>query len=279
MINPIDPFVRFFSADKVLRGKVINIMGGQVLRSLLARGLYLSRSIKISDDLRQRVEILYDQGLLLWSDFLNPDEFNHVREEAKRLYDDTEVKHTTLHHGPNHLNLVSYGTSEAERYPAIARFYEDRRFVELMSAAERRILGRADGTRHYEILVQGPGEQNDPESDLHSDIFFHTHKAWFYLNDVGLENGPLVVVPHSQKMTLLHLRDIYLESIGSNKGSRRLSKSQLERYGLLEKVVIVPANTLVIANTHGFHCRRRGTPGSQRHALHWTTRSHPFLKR
>jgi hypothetical protein len=80
-------------------------------------------------------------------------------------------------------------------------------------------------------------------------------------------------------MTLRHLGDTYRESIGSNKGSRRISASQLERYGLTEHEVVVPANTLVIANVHGFHCRRRGVAGNERHALHWTMRSHPFFKR
>jgi hypothetical protein len=279
MSNLFAPVTRFFSGDKVLPGKVVNALGGQVWRSLLARGLYRTRSVNIAADLQERFETLNNEGLLLWSDFLPAEEFQQVREEAARLREDTAAKHTTLHHGPNDLNLVTYGAEEVERYPAITRFYQDRRFVELMSAAERRSLGQADGTRHYENLVQGPGDEHDPETDLHSDIFFHTHKAWFYLEDVGLENGPLVVVPRSQRMTLLHLRDTYRESIGNNKGSRRVSAEQLRRYGLAEKEVIVPANTLVIANVHGFHCRRRGVPGNQRHALHWTMRSHPFFKR
>jgi hypothetical protein len=229
--------------------------------------------------LREQSNTLSQEGLLIWPNFLKPEEFQQVCKESKSLFKNTKAKHTTLHHGPNELNLVPYGEVESDLYPSIMRFYKDRRLIELMSAAERRSLDLADGTRHYEILVQGPGEQHDPETDIHSDIFFNTHKAWFYLEDIRPENGPLVVVPRSHRMTLLHILDTYRESITKNSGSRRLSKSQLNRYGLLEKEVIVSANTLVIANTHGFHCRRRGTPGSQRQALHWSVRSHPFLKR
>ena len=43
-----------------------------------------------------------------------------------------------------------------------------------------------------EHLIQGPAHESvDPESELHSDIFFTTHKVWFYLSDVRLESGPL----------------------------------------------------------------------------------------
>jgi len=30
----------------------------------------------------------------------------------------------------------------------------------------------------------------DPQTELHSDIFFNTHKAWLYLDDVRREHGP-----------------------------------------------------------------------------------------
>jgi hypothetical protein len=279
MSNPLTPVFRFLSADKALPGKVVNALGGQVARAVLARSLYRCRSVKISPDLRDQHRQLSEEGLLIWKDFLPAEEFQQVREEALRLPEDTAAKHKTVQHGPNLLNLVNFGPEEYARYPACAKFYRDRRLLELMSAAERRNLGENDGTRHYENLVQGSSDEHDPETDLHSDIFFHTHKAWFYLDAVKPENAPLVVVPRSQQMTLQHLRDTYRESIGTNKGSRRISASQLERYGLAEQEVIVPANTLVLANVHGFHCRRRGVPGNQRHALHWTMRSHPFLNR
>jgi hypothetical protein len=230
MSNLLAPVIRFFSGDKALPGKVVNAMGGQVARAVLARSLYRVRSAKVSPDLQEKYAQLANEGLLLWSDYLPEAEFQQVRDEARQLQEDTAAKHKTLHHGPNDLNVVNFGPEEFKRYPAIARFYRDRRLVELMSAAERRPLGDADGTRHYENLVQGPGDEHDPETDLHSDIFFHTHKAWFYLEDVNPENGPLVVVPRSHRMTLRHLTDTYRESIGRNQGSRRVSEEQLSSY-------------------------------------------------
>lgn len=148
-----------------------------------------------------------------------------------------------------------------------------------MGAVERRPLRLSQGVRQYENLKQGIGQEHDPETDMHRDIFYHTHKAWFYLEDVEPANAPLVVVPRSHRMTVFDLGDIYRDSIGSNKGSYRVPFEQKTRYDLQAKEIIVPANTLVIANTHGFHCRRRGLPGKQRHALHWSVRSNPFFSR
>jgi hypothetical protein len=34
----------------------------------------------------------------------------------------------------------------------------------------------------------------DPQTELHSDIYFTSHKAWFYLTDVTLASGPLLGV-------------------------------------------------------------------------------------
>jgi hypothetical protein len=181
MSNPLAPVWRFLSADKALPGKVVNALGGQVARAMLARSIYRCRSVSVSPDLQERYRELAQEGLVVWNDYLPATEFQQVRDEAMSLRVDTAAKHKMVQHGPNHLNTVTIGAEEFSRYPAIAKFYRDRRLLELMSAAERRKLSESDGTRHYENLVQGPSEEHDPETDLHSDIFFHTHKAsWLF---------------------------------------------------------------------------------------------------
>ncbi|NND91978.1 MAG: hypothetical protein HKN42_14050 [Granulosicoccus sp.] len=41
----------------------------------------------------------------------------------------------------------------------------------------------------------------DPQSDLHSDTFPATAKAWLFLADVGKEDGPFCHVAGSHKFT------------------------------------------------------------------------------
>ncbi len=111
---------------------------------------------------------------------------------------------------------------------------------------------------------------------MHSDIFFNTHKAWLYLRDVDTEIGPLVFVKGSHRLSLGQLGYLYQESVSRAKGSRRITPDELERLGLEETVLVCKANTLVIANTCGYHRRLRGEPGRERLALHWSVRLNPF---
>jgi hypothetical protein len=41
----------------------------------------------------------------------------------------------------------------------------------------------------------------DPQTALHSDISYPSMKAWLYLTDVALEDGPFVYVPGSHRAT------------------------------------------------------------------------------
>ncbi|HYE73615.1 MAG TPA: hypothetical protein VEF04_09790, partial [Blastocatellia bacterium] len=147
----------------------------------------------------------------------------------------------------------------------------------LMQAAEKRAACPDYAIRNIERLSQGPiNPQQDPESVLHSDIFFNSHKSWLYLTDVELEHGPLVFVKRSHRLSLKQLKFVYQESCHENRGSRRITQDELKSLGLEETVFTCPKNTLVIANTLGYHRRLRGEPGRVRYALHMQLRTNPF---
>ncbi|MDX1964648.1 MAG: phytanoyl-CoA dioxygenase family protein [Pirellulales bacterium] len=278
MANPLTSFARMFSGDKTVPSPLLNRMGIQVMRTMIARGMYKFRSLPVDSDLQSAARELLSDGLVVLPEFLPDAEFAAVQSESRQLSADAELKHKTLHHGPNQLELTTFDTSrDFAKYPAIGRFYQDRRLVQLMQCAEKRKLDYTIGNHAYEHLVQGPlGEEKDPETDMHSDIFFHTHKAWLYLEDVAEEHGPLVAVKRSHLLTPKSLAYLYQESTSNNKGSRRITPEELTALGLTETVLTVPKNTLVIANVHGYHCRRRGQPGKERFALHWSLRANPF---
>jgi hypothetical protein len=130
-----------------------------------------------------------------------------------------------------------------------------------------------------ERVVYGDGELHDPETDLHVDTFFSTHKLWLYLDDVTEERAPLVYVPGSHKLSVHKLHQEYVESRRENSGSRRIDEEELERRGLAPRTMTCPANTLVVVNTCGYHRRSIGQPGWTRRALHMSFRFNPFLPR
>jgi hypothetical protein len=126
----------------------------------------------------------------------------------------------------------------------------------------------------------------DPQTDLHSDTFHPSVKAWLFLTGVAEDEGPFVYVPGSHRLTPERLaweratsiraaeaRDKY-----SARGSFRVAREDLRRMGLPEpKAFAVPANTLVIADTVGFHARGLSARASKRVEIWAYGRRNPFL--
>ncbi|MCP3870320.1 MAG: phytanoyl-CoA dioxygenase family protein [Gammaproteobacteria bacterium] len=128
-------------------------------------------------------------------------------------------------------------------------------------------------------------DQPDPQKTLHSDTFHPTMKSWFFLDDVAPEQGPFTYVPGSHRLTLGRLLWEYrqsvngkhLEVIYARRGSFRTSPDELEAMGYGKPVALaVRRNTLVVADTHGFHCRGQATGKVSRLEIWANRRTNPF---
>src|SRR5262249_44166169 len=104
----------------------------------------------------------------------------------------------------------------------------------------------------------------DPQTRLHSDAFHSSVKAWLFLSDVGEEEGPFVYVPGPRRATPRRLaweRNVSITAGQSSdfqtaRGSLRITPEDVRRLGFSEpRVFAVPENTLVVADTVGFHAR------------------------
>lgn len=115
-------------------------------------------------------------------------------------------------------------------------------------------------------VVHGENNIGDPQKHFHSDAFFPSMKAWIFLKDVALEDGPFVYIPESNKLTFQRLRLEYQKSIFCAKrkesvyqalrGSFRYNEAEINSLQLPEPTnFCVKKNTLVIANTFGIHKR------------------------
>ncbi len=137
----------------------------------------------------------------------------------------------------------------------------------------------------YETLQAGDAAPKDPQTDLHRDTFFPDLKCWLFLEDVGEEDGPFAYVVGSHMATPARLaweqgeanRLIAGPAGHARGGSLRCDADGLEQMGLPAPTHFpVAANTLVIANTFGFHKRTVGKEGALRLALYGHLRPAPF---
>ena len=275
------PIVRVFTADKYIESPLLNLLGIQVVRQIAARVILDLRYL-----LRRRArqatgfESIARDGLLIVRDYLPPEQFRQLRDECLAALDDAAVHKSDLWHGPTVVRRI-YLAQEAARLPLANAVTSSPELIKVLGAAEGKAVKANQLHRVVERVFHGRLDEHDPENDLHVDTFHSTHKAWLYLDEVAAANGPLAVVPGSHRLDCTLLRSTYRYfrnfASGVSPASRRVQPAEVDERHLLEVAMTVPANTLVIANTGGYHRRLRGAEGATRTAVHVSARSQPFL--
>ena len=267
--------LRFFTADKLIESQLLNRMGAQVARTAAARWLYNLPSGRVDSSIQEIVDVLRRDGVAVIPDFLTLDHYEGVRQECLELLKKSNQV-TKLVQGSTTKEMVPLMDHEVGELPHIDRFFADKRFHKVLEAIEKRPPGLRTGYHAVEHVVQGPLGEKDEETDMHSDVFYTSHKAWLYLNDVTPEDAPFAYVKGSHRMTPTQLRYIYKHSLAPRTSSRRITQAELDSFGWKETVLTARANTLVIGNVCGYHRRTRGEPGRERLAIVVSLRGQPF---
>ncbi|BAI94868.1 hypothetical protein Sj15T_27780 [Sphingobium sp. TA15] len=135
------------------------------------------------------------------------------------------------------------------------------------------------------ILPRRRDAAPDPQLAFHADTFYPAMKAWLFLEDVPVETGPFAYVKGSHRLTPQRLAWEKQRSLGardgdcrlSARGSLRIDVSELTGLGLPQpSVFAVPANTLLIADTFGFHARSPASAPATRVEIWAYGRRNPF---
>ncbi len=135
------------------------------------------------------------------------------------------------------------------------------------------------------ILPRRHQGEPDPQIQLHADTFHPSMKAWLFLQDVPVESGPFAYVLGSHRLSPERLAWEKARSLTvrdgtcrlSARGSFRIAAEELEGLGLPQPTLFsVPANTLVIADTFGFHARTQATQPATRIELWAYGRRNPY---
>ena len=136
------------------------------------------------------------------------------------------------------------------------------------------------------IISERASSDLDPQTLFHSDTFHPTAKAWFFLSDVGADAGPFSYVPGSHRLTPQRLAWEREQSLAAGRstdqmhseGSLRIDEGGLAALGLPPpQRFAVPANTLIIADTSGFHARTPSPRPTCRVEIYATLRRTPFV--
>ncbi len=274
-----------FRDNPILGSQTLNRLGLHAARYGLGHAMAAWRRLLIAPLADRALRRAYrEKGFVVVRDFLSPARYRQVCEELARCH---------ARGGPGDLRECLQGDTITRMMlldgdalgalPAIRSLVRDRRLGGLLMYIGSRLKRPLFLTHMVENGVLEAGA--DPQKDFHSDTFHPTMKAWYFVSEVRPEHGPFTYVPGSHRFSWRRLaweREMSIAASAADnrysaKGSLRLTEADRVRLGYVEPVSFgVPANTLVIADTHGFHRRGDAVPGAVRVALYASSRSNPF---
>ncbi len=282
LLSALLDFGALFTASKSFRNnaaigsRTANRLGLHVVRVVVAHavmGLRM-RLFGLAVPAADR-RVFFADGILIKPDFLPPEHFRRIRDEVFAY--DGRIREFV--EGEARTRRAIFDDADRAQAPATLALETYKPLARLMAMAD----GGAPPTWSVECIVHGA---NDPQTVLHSDTFHPSAKCWLYLDDVGPEAGPFVYATGSHRLTWRRLVWEYRRSLiardlhdgHSEDGSFRADAADLAALGLGAATPRpVRANTLVVANTYGFHQRTPAPAGARRRAIYAFARSNPFL--
>ena len=270
-----------FERNRVIGSRRLNQHGLHAARVSLAHRVAASRRRRLSGlvSATDREDFARD-GFVIRPDFLPTAQFAALLAQVKAYRGGLRE----IAEGDTIMRKIALGPTALAALPALAA---------LLGSPEWRGLIRYVGSRDAEPVVwiqsilrhvvDGPP---DPQTALHADTFHPTVKAWLFLTDVSADGGPFTYVPGSHRLTPERLAWEWRMSLAARQsanpeirqGSFRVAAEELAALGLPEpRAFAVPANTLIVADTYGFHARGPSAGRSVRVEVWAYGRRSPFI--
>ena len=270
-----------FSDNPIIGSPLLNRWGLHVARVRLAGMMAGGRRKRLAHLVSAEDRTAFDRdGFVLTRDFLPAAMFADLKRQV--------LAHVApareMVQGDTITRRIALDPAALAAMPAVAALVGSARWRGLM-----RYVGSFDSEPIgyiQTILSHVSDAAPDPQTALHADTFHATVKAWLFLTDVAADEGPLVYVPGSHRMTPQRLAWEHDRSVRaradldrlSARGSLRITPEELPALDLPEpQAFAVPANTLVVADTSGFHARGASVRPSVRIEIWTYGRRNPFL--
>jgi hypothetical protein len=270
-----------FVDNPLIGSRALNRRGLHLKRIRLAHRMADSRRARLGHQLPAEVRQSFDRdGFVEIRDFLPSDQFARLRDALVS----GEFPAREHRQGDTITRRVAIGPEMLRAIPDLGDLLRDRRWRGLM----RYVASNRSEPLYYLQTIFAGVEQGppDPQVNLHSDAFQPSLKAWYFLTDVTDDEGPLTYVPGSHKLTPARERWEQQRSLTvldegdrlSQRGSLRIEPEELAALGLPHpRRFAVPANTLVAADTYGFHARGQSVRPAARVEIWAYNRRSPFL--
>ena len=270
-----------FRDNPILGSPALNCAGLHVARMRAAAAMAARRRRWLAPLIgRDEAAALDRDGFVLKPDYLPAAAFRALKDEALAL----AAPAREMLQGDAVTRRIALDAGALARSPGLHAFVNDPHWLGLVRYAGSSALEPI--VYLQTIFSRVRPNSLDPQTHLHADTFHPTVKAWFFLTDVAADDGPFTYVPGSHRVTRERLAwerrvSISARAAADNEtreGSFRIAEDELPALRLPPpRAFAVPANTLIVADTMGFHARGRSTQPSVRVELWAYGRRNPFL--
>ncbi len=269
-----------FSRNKLIGSPALNEKGLHRFRVKLASALADSRRKRLRHLVSAEDAAAFERdGFILKRDLLPAEEFEQLRNSVRNF---TGTAREMLQ-GDTITRRMALDPDALARMPAVRDLLNRPDWRGRM----RYVSSTGQEPLYYiqTILSHVRDTAPDPQTALHADTFHPTVKAWFFLTDVAEDEGPFVYVPGSHKasdarLNWEHEKSMQAATSGgyTARGSFRITPAEIESMGLPPaQAFAVPANTLVVADTFGFHARGFSARPTIRVEIWAYNRRNPFI--
>jgi Phytanoyl-CoA dioxygenase (PhyH) len=271
---------KFFARNPVIGSRRLNERGLHTARVALACRLAEARRRRLAHLIAPEDRRGFDRdGFLVKRDFLPASVFAELLAQLRGL----RAPAREMAEGDTVTRHIALDPALLERAPAARFLLESPQYRGLISYAGA--SAAAPMVYLQTILSRAVAGPPDPQTELHTDTFHPTVKAWLFLTDVAPDAMPFVYVPGSHRLSPARLQWERQMSLRASRPPadpsrlvRAVAPDALRELGLPPpRAIAAPANTLVVADTFGFHARGASARPTARVEIWAFGRRNPFL--
>jgi len=286
LLAPVDVLAlattaKAFRDNPVMGSPTLNRYGLHLLRREIARRAGVRRRAQLSHLISPTDRAAFERdGYLVKENYLDKATFEALRDEIMGL----RAPAREFVDGYTMTRLIPLDAANLEKLPAARQVLKAQSYRGLLD-----YIGSFRRRPHLfiqTVFSRFRDAKPDVQSYFHSDTFHPTVKSWLFLNDVGEDEAAFTYVPGSHRANRRRLaweRKASMEAARSpdplcQEGSLRILERDLRHLGYpAPRRLAAAANTLIIADTSGFHARGIPSRASTRVSIWAYSRSNPFL--